>query len=69
MKKALAELEARLPIKFSVNQEVERRVEVRKWKRYEMLKTKDQALEFMPEGWDYPRDANVALPKLQSDQQ
>ena len=59
MHKALAEIEARLPIRFAVNKETQNIWEERKLARYEQSKTKYQSIEFQPEKWDYGRDANV----------
>ncbi len=63
MHKALAELEARLPIRFAVNTEAEWIWQERKLARYEHGKCKDQAIEFKPELWDLGRDADAAEPK------
>ncbi|MGZ4891670.1 MAG: hypothetical protein ACXV2B_05355 [Halobacteriota archaeon] len=62
MQKALAELQARLPIRFVVNSEANRIVEARKLARYEHAKTQYQAVELEPEKWDLGRDANASLP-------
>jgi hypothetical protein len=59
MHKALAELEARLPIRFSVNSEAEWIWEERKRERYEKTKTRYKQIEFKPELWDLGRDANA----------
>lgn len=63
MRKALAELEARLPIRFVVNAEAELMWEERKLIRYENNKTQYQAIEFKPELWDLGRDANAVNAK------
>lgn len=68
MKKALAELEARLPIRFVVNQEAEKIWEKRKMARYEHNKTQYQAIEFKPEQWDLGRDAEAADKNLETGQ-
>jgi hypothetical protein len=62
-RKALAEVEARLPLRFAVNAEAQRIWEIQKTRRYEHGKTKYQAIEFKPEKWDLGLDANAALPE------
>jgi hypothetical protein len=59
MRKALAEVEARLPIRFAVNNEAQYLWEQRKLSRYEQNKTKYEEIEFKPEQWDLGRDANT----------
>jgi hypothetical protein len=59
MRKALAEVEARLPVRFVVNNEAQRIWEDQKMRRYEHGKTKYQAIEFNPDKWDLGRDANA----------
>jgi hypothetical protein len=59
MLKALAEVEARLPVRFAVNKEAQSIWEDRKLSRYEQRKSQYESIEFTPEKWDFGRDANV----------
>lgn len=57
--KALAELEARLPVRFVVNAEADLIWEMRKNKRYELTKKVYEGTELKPELWDLGREANA----------
>jgi len=59
MEKALNEIQARLPIKFVINNELLLMVEQRKQQRYTKSKKHFTGIEFTPEAWDFGEEANV----------
>ena len=59
IKKAIAELEARLPVRISLNSEVERIWKERRDQRYEVTKTAYEQMELRPELWDMGQEANA----------
>jgi hypothetical protein len=64
MRKALAELESRLPIiRFEVNEEADWIVGKRRLVRYEHAKHQYDAVEFKPELWDLGSRANETVPE------
>ena len=63
MRKALEEVQARLPIKFVFDSMAQYVWEERGVTRYEHGKTKYQAIEFKPESWDFGRDAKASVPE------
>jgi hypothetical protein len=67
IEKAIAELEARLPIKFVVATELKRGVEQQKLRRYEKAKKHYANAEYRPETWDMGEEANSVLPRAQDE--
>jgi hypothetical protein len=67
--KALNELEARLPIKVVVLNQIASIVEQRKLQRYTQAKKHFKDLEFKPEVWDFGDEANAVLPRNDPDAQ
>lgn len=59
MRKAFAEVEARLPIKILVQPEAIKIVEQRKHKRYEATKQHHKNIELKPDLWDFGKEANA----------
>lgn len=59
MKKAISELEARLPLRFLINHEAECVFISRKDKRYEQTKRDYAMIEAKPDRWDFGREANL----------
>ena len=64
MHKALAELEARLPIRFVVNSGAQYVWEQRKNQRYELTKKVYEQVELKPELWDLGREANAVQAEI-----
>jgi hypothetical protein len=64
MRKALAELEARLPIRFVVNAQAQYVWEQRKNQRYEQTKKVYEGTELKPELWDLGREANAVQAEI-----
>ena len=64
MRKALAELEARLPIRFVVNAQAQYVWEQRKNQRYELTKKVYEGTELKPELWDLGREANAVQAEI-----
>lgn len=58
VEKAFAEVEARLPVKFTIDGELLRIANERKLKRYEAAKTKHANADFKPSHWDLGQEAN-----------
>lgn len=61
MEKALAEMEARLPIRFIVSSGAKELIQKRRDQRYERTKEHVEHIEWKPEHWDLGREANAAL--------
>ena len=59
IKKAIAELEARLPLRLSLNSDVERIWTTRRDQRYEATKVAYEQMEMRPELWDMGQEANA----------
>ena len=59
IKKAIAELEARLPVRISLNSEVERIWKERRDQRFEATKVAYEQMEMRPELWDMGQEANA----------
>ena len=59
IKKAIAELEARLPVRISLNSEVERIWKERRDQRFEATKVAYENVEMRPELWDMGQEANA----------
>lgn len=59
MRKAFAELESRLPIKFSINKRSEEAWQVRKDKMYQNTKVRFAKEELRPDLWDFGREATA----------
>jgi hypothetical protein len=59
IKKAIAELEARLPVRISLNSEVERIWKQRRDQRFEATKVAYENVEMRPELWDMGQEANA----------
>ena len=59
MRKAFAEIESRLPIRFRIDPRAEDRWLRRKDAMYEQTKTKYELDQFRPDRWDFGREANV----------
>lgn len=59
VKKAIAELEARLPVRISLNSDVERIWKERRDQRYEATKKVYEQSEMRPETWDMGQEANA----------
>ncbi|QWD82852.1 MULTISPECIES: hypothetical protein [Polynucleobacter] len=60
MEKALAEISARLPIKFVINKEAAEFVKARRDQRYEQIKQKSKGIDLKPDLWDLGAEANAA---------
>jgi len=60
MEKALAEISARLPIKFVINKEAADFVKARRDQRYEQIKQKSRGIDLKPDLWDLGAEANAA---------
>lgn len=60
MEKALAEISARLPIKFVINKEAAEFVQARREQRYEQIKRKSKNVDLKPDLWDLGAEANAA---------
>ena len=60
MEKALAEISARLPIKFVINKEAAEFVKARRDQRYEQIKQKSRGIDLKPDLWDLGAEANAA---------
>lgn len=61
MKKAIQEIEARLPVKFVINKVAEKLWDDRKLSRYEQTKRSYDQIELKPDLWDFGREANQVL--------
>ncbi len=59
IKKAIAELEARLPVRISLNSDLERIWTTRRDQRYEANKVAYEQIEMRPELWDMGQEANA----------
>lgn len=59
MEKALAEISARLPIKFVINKEAGEFVQARREQRYEQIKQKSKNVDLKPDLWDLGAEANA----------
>ena len=59
IKKAIAELEARLPVRVSLNSDLERIWTTRRDQRYEATKIVYEQMELRPELWDMGQEANA----------
>ena len=59
IKKAIAELEARLPLRVSLNSDIERIWKTRRDQRYEATKVAYEQVEMRPEVWDMGQEANA----------
>jgi len=60
MEKALAEISARLPIKFVINKEAGEFVKARREQRYEQIKRNAKDVDLKPDLWDLGAEANAA---------
>lgn len=60
MEKALAEISARLPIKFVINKEAGEFVKARREQRYEQIKRNSKNVDLKPDLWDLGAEANAA---------
>ena len=60
MEKALAEISARLPIKFVINKEAGEFVKARREQRYEQIKQSSKNVDLKPDLWDLGAEANAA---------
>lgn len=60
MEKALAEISARLPIKFVINKEAGKFVKARREQRYEQIKQSSKNVDLKPDLWDLGAEANAA---------
>lgn len=60
MEKALAEISARLPIKFVINKEAGEFVKARREQRYEQIKRNTKDVDLKPDLWDLGAEANAA---------
>ena len=65
IEKAMAEFEARLPIKFVVPRELTQLVEQRRLRRYQSAKKHFTDQEFKPDTWDMGDEANAVLPRAE----
>jgi hypothetical protein len=63
MRKAFAEIEGRLPIRFDINRRAEELWLKRKDAMYEQSKSKLTLDHFKPEHWDFGREANAVAQK------
>lgn len=63
MEKAIAELSARLPIKFVVSKEVTEIVSERRTQKYERTKKAYNGMEMRPDLWDLGVEANAVFEK------
>ena len=59
MEKALAEISARLPIKFVINKQAKEFVQARREQRYEQIKQKSKGVDLKPDLWDLGAEANA----------
>jgi len=59
IKKAIAELEARLPVRISLNSDIERIWTTRRNQRYEATKVAYEQMALRPELWDMGQEANA----------
>lgn len=59
MEKALAEISARLPIKFVINKEAGEFVKARREQRYEQIKQNSKNVDLKPDLWDLGAEANA----------
>jgi hypothetical protein len=59
MEKALAEISARLPIKFVINKQAKEFVQARREQRYEQIKQKSKGIDLKPDLWDLGAEANA----------
>lgn len=59
MEKALAEISARLPIKFVINKEAVEFVQARREQRYEQIKQSSKNVDLKPDLWDLGAEANA----------
>ena len=66
IEKAMAELEARLPVKFEVPADLTKLVEERRLRRYLSAKKHHIDQEFNPDTWDLGEEANATLPRKES---
>ena len=66
MRKALAEIESRLPVKFIVSQKAHMEWEKGRDEVYEKAKADDAGNEFKPDTWDFGREADVVR-KVEND--
>jgi hypothetical protein len=60
MEKALAEISARLPIKFVINKQAGEFVKARREQRYEQIKRNAKDVDLKPDLWDLGAEANAA---------
>lgn len=61
MEKALAEISARLPIKFVINKEAGEFVQARREQRYEQIKQSSKNVDLKPDLWDLGAEANAVF--------
>lgn len=59
IKKAIAELEARLPVRFSLNSDIERIWRQRRDQRYQATKVSHEWIDMRPDLWDMGQEANA----------
>lgn len=59
MRKALAEVESRLPVRFTIEAELQKAWEVGRDTRYEQAKKAEYGIEIKPDKWDYGREAET----------
>ena len=67
IEKAMAEFEARLPIKFVIPRELTQLVDERRLRRYQSAKKHFTDQEFKPDTWDMGEEANAVLPRQTTD--
>ena len=67
IEKAMAELEARLPIKFEVPTDLTKLVEKRRLRKYQSAKKHFTNQEFKPDTWDLGEEANSVLPRAEQE--
>ena len=66
IEKAFAEVASRLPVKFTINSDVQRINEARKQKRYEAAKNRNKNEDFNPTKWDLGQEANTVAQAVTS---
>ena len=59
MRKALAEVESRLPVRFNIEAELQKAWEAARTNRYEQAKKAEYGIEIKPEKWDFGREAET----------
>jgi hypothetical protein len=59
MRKALAEVESRLPVRFNIETELQKAWEAGRDKRYEQAKKAEYGIEIKPDKWDFGREADT----------